>query len=106
MTYTGINYLKLDILMKCKYCGKHSRAKNAIFCSKKCDEYYSKSLTRKNDSKSVRITFNMDRDISDSLREIQSLLIQNKCEHIPFSQVLNHVLEEGIKTKKIEASKK
>jgi len=87
--------------LKCKYCGKNARVKNAIFCSKKCDAYYSKMLKRKTDLKSVRVTFNMDRNISDRLREIQSELIQNKCEHIPFSQVLNDVLEEGIKTKKI-----
>jgi hypothetical protein len=87
--------------MKCKYCGKNSRVKNAIFCSKKCDAYYSKALARKNNSESVRITFNMNRDISDRLREIQSILIQNKCEHIPFSQVLNDILGEGIKTKKM-----
>jgi hypothetical protein len=85
--------------MNCEYCGKSFRAKNAIFCSKKCHAYNSKALERKNNSKPVRVTFNMDRDISDSLREIQSNLIKNKCEHIPFSQVLNHILDEGIKTK-------
>jgi len=91
--------------MKCKYCGKNSRVKNALFCSKKCDAYYSKSLARKNNLESVRITFNMNRDISDRLREIQSELIQEKCEHIPFSQVLNHILGEGIKTKKMTLKK-
>lgn len=86
--------------MECKYCGKNFRAKNAIFCSENCDVYYSKTLERKNNLKSVRVTFNMDRDISDSLREIQSNLIKNNCEHTPFSQVVNQILREGIKTKR------
>ncbi len=78
--------------MKCKYCGKNFRAKNVIFCSKKCDTYYSSELERKNNSKSVRVTLNMDRDISISLRAIQSNLIQNANGHISFSQVVNLVL--------------
>ncbi|QLH04812.1 hypothetical protein C5F49_05400 [Nitrosopumilus oxyclinae] len=86
--------------MKCKYCGKISLAKNAIFCSKKCDTYYSDELARKNDSNFVRVTVSMDGDISKSLRAIQSSLILNTNESISFSQVVNLVLGEGIKVKK------
>jgi hypothetical protein len=88
------------LIMKCKYCGKNSRAKNSIFCSKKCHTYYSTELERKNHSKSVRISVIMDQDISDSLREIQSSLIKNATENVSFSQVVNLVLKEGIKIKK------
>lgn len=87
--------------MKCKYCGKNFRAKNALFCSKKCNTYYSTELERKNGSKYDVIAITLNRDISKSLRAIQSNLIQNTNENISFSQVVNLVLEEGIKIKQI-----
>ena len=87
--------------MKCKYCGKNSRAKNAIFCSKKCDEYYSKEMERKEGSKYTLTAINMDQNISKRLRAIQSSLIKNSNENVSFSQVVNLVLEEGINIKKM-----
>lgn len=87
--------------MKCKYCGKNSRAKNAIFCSKKCDVYYSKELEKKENSKSTLTTINLDQDLANSLRAIQSSLIRNTNQNVTFTQVINLVLEEGIKVKKI-----
>jgi predicted nucleic acid-binding Zn ribbon protein len=86
--------------MNCKYCGKKFNAKNAIFCSKKCNTYYSTELERKNNSQSVMVTIKMDQDVSNSLREIQSNLIKNSTENVSFSQVVNLVLKEGIKIKK------
>ena len=87
-------------MLNCKYCGKKFNAKNAIFCSKKCNTYYSTELERKNNSPSVMVTIKMDQDISNSLREIQSNLIKNAAENVSFSQVVNLVLKEGIKIKK------
>lgn len=87
--------------MKCKYCGKNSNAKNSIFCSKKCDTYYSTELERKTSLQSITVTIKMDQDVSISLREIQSNLIQNATENVPFSRVVNLVLKEGIKSKNI-----
>jgi len=87
-------------MVNCKYCGKKSNAKNAIFCSKKCNTYYSTELERKNNSSSVMVTIKMDQDISNSLRAIQSNLIKNSTENVSFSQVVNLVLKEGIKIKK------
>jgi hypothetical protein len=87
-------------MINCKYCGKKFNAKNAIFCSKKCNTYYSTELDRKNNSQSVMVTIKMDQEISNSLREIQSNLIKNATENVSFSQVVNLVLKEGIKIKK------
>lgn len=87
--------------MKCKYCGKNFSAKNAIFCSKKCDAYYSKELERKAGSKFTLTTINMDQNLSKNLRAIQSNLIKNTNENVSFSQVVNLVLEEGINVKKM-----
>ena len=87
--------------MKCKYCGKNSRAKNAVFCSKKCDSYYSKELEKKESSRSTLTTINLDQNLSNNLRAIQANLIRNTNENITFTQVINLVLEEGIKVKKI-----
>jgi hypothetical protein len=86
--------------MECKYCGKIFRAKNAIFCSQKCDSYFTK-LERKNGLKYNKITVNLNQDIYESLRAIQSNQIQNTHENIFFSEVVNLVLEEGIKIKKM-----
>ena len=86
--------------MNCKYCGKKFNAKNAIFCSKKCNTYYSTELEKNKNLKSVMVTIKMDQDISNSLREIQSNLIKNATENVSFSQVVNLVLKEGIKIKK------
>ncbi|MBT8172878.1 MAG: hypothetical protein HKP26_02300 [Nitrosopumilus sp.] len=86
--------------MKCKYCGKNITAKNAIFCSKNCNTYYSTELERKDMSNYTRVTITLDKDMSKSLRAIQSKLIQNTNESISFSQVVNLVLEEGVKVKK------
>ena len=88
-------------MINCKYCGKKSNAKNAIFCSKKCNTYYSTELDRKNNSQSVIVSIRMDQDVSNSLREIQSNLIKNSTESVSFSQVANLVLKEGIKVKKL-----
>ena len=87
-------------MINCKYCGKKFNAKNAIFCSKKCNTYYSTELERKNNSQSVMVTIKMDQDVSNGLREIQSNLIKNSTENVSFSQVVNLVLKEGIKIKK------
>ena len=86
--------------MECKYCGKNFRGKNAIFCSLKCDRYYTK-LERKNGLKYNKITVNLSSDIYESLRAIQSDLIKNTHETIFFSEVVSLVLEEGIKIKKM-----
>ena len=86
--------------MKCKYCGKNFRAKNAIFCSQKCNTYYSTEL-QKNGLKYDITSINLNRDIAKNLRAIQSNLIQNTNENISFSQVVNLVLEEGIKIKQM-----
>ncbi|QLH04268.1 hypothetical protein C5F49_02265 [Nitrosopumilus oxyclinae] len=87
--------------MKCKYCGKNFNAKNSIFCSKKCNTYHSAELERKTNLKSVTVTIKMDQDVSNGLRKIQSDLIRNATENISFSYVVNLVLKEGIKNKKL-----
>lgn len=86
--------------MKCKYCGKNITAKNAIFCSTKCNTYYSTELERKDMSNYSRVTITLDKEMAKNLREIQSKLIKNTNEGISFSQVVNLVLEEGVKVKK------
>ncbi len=86
--------------MKCKYCGKNIRAKNSIYCSKKCHTYYSTELKRKSGSESIAVTITLNLDVSKNLREIQSNLIKNSTENVSFSQVVNLVLKEGIKVKK------
>ncbi len=86
--------------MKCKYCGKNITGKNAIYCSTKCQTYYSTELERKDTSNYARVTITLDKYMSKSLRTIQSKLIQNTNESISFSQVVNLVLEEGIKGKR------
>jgi hypothetical protein len=85
--------------MECKYCGKNFRAKNAIFCSKICYTYYSTKLEKNNGSNYDRVTISMNQDVSKNLRTIQSNLIRNTNENISFSQVVNLILEEGIKIK-------
>ena len=87
--------------MKCKYCGKNFNAKNSIFCSKKCSTYHSTELKSKTSLKSITITIKMDQDVSDNLRKIQSNLIRNATENVSFSRVVNLVLREGIKNKKL-----
>ena len=87
--------------MKCKYCGKNFNAKNAIFCSKKCDSYYSAERIRKSDVKHTQLSINVDQDVYYSLRSIQSTLIKNTNENISISQIVNSILSEGIKIKKI-----
>ena len=87
--------------MKCKYCGKNSTAKNAIFCSKKCDSYYSTELIRKSSAEYTQLSINVDRDVYSNLRLIQSELIKNTAENVSLSQVVNSILSEGIKIKKI-----
>ena len=87
--------------MNCKYCGKHSGAKNAIFCSNKCHSYYSSEIKRKSNVKYSRISISLDQDILVGLRSIQSALIKNTNESISLSQVVNFVLFEGIKIKKM-----
>lgn len=87
--------------MKCKYCGKNFRAKNALFCSEKCNKYYSHELKEKNNSKYSRVTVTMQDDIIKNLRDIQSNLILNSIGNVSFSQVVNIVLQEGIKAKKM-----
>ncbi|AJW71517.1 hypothetical protein [Nitrosopumilus adriaticus] len=86
--------------MRCKYCGKNITVKNAIFCSTKCNTYYSTELERKNVSNYSRVTITLDKEMTKNLREIQSKLIKNTNEGISFSQVVNLVLEEGVKVKK------
>jgi hypothetical protein len=87
--------------MKCKYCGKNFNAKNAIFCSKKCDSYYSTELIRKSRAEYTQLSINVDQDVYSSLRLIQSDLIKNTGENVSLSQVVNSILSEGIKIKKI-----
>lgn len=87
--------------MNCKYCGKYSSAKNAIFCSKKCNSYYSSEIERKNNVKYSPLCLNMDQDVLAGLRSIQCALIKNTNESISLSQVVNLVLSEGIKIKKM-----
>ena len=87
--------------MKCKYCGKNSTAKNAIFCSKKCDSYYSTELIRKSSAEYTQLSINVDQDVYSSLRLIQSALIKNTNENISLSKIINSILSEGIKTRKI-----
>jgi predicted nucleic acid-binding Zn ribbon protein len=91
---------KIEMAMKCKYCGKNISAKNAIFCSTKCHTYYSTELERKDMSNYSRVTITLDKEMTKNLREIQSKLIKNTNEGISFSQVVNLVLEEGVKIKK------
>ncbi|NND85951.1 MAG: hypothetical protein HKM23_01215, partial [Nitrosopumilus sp.] len=62
--------------------------------------YYSTELDRKDMSNYSRVTITLDKDMSKSLRAIQAKLIQNTNESISFSQVVNLVLEEGVKVKK------
>jgi hypothetical protein len=87
--------------MKCKYCGRNFNAKNAIFCSKNCDTYYSTEIKRKNNPELTRITVGVDQDLLKDLRIIQSNLIKNTSENISLSLVVNLLLEEGVKIKKI-----
>ena len=92
---------KCLIIMKCKYCGKNSTAKNAIFCSKKCDSYYSTELIRKSSAEYTQLSINVDQDVYSNLRLIQSELIKNTAENVSLSQVVNSILSEGIKIKKM-----
>jgi hypothetical protein len=87
--------------MECKYCGKNFNAKNAIFCSKKCHSYHSAETIRKNGVKYTQLSINVDQDVYSSLRSIQSTLIKNTNENISISQIVNSILSEGIKIKKI-----
>ena len=89
------------IIMKCKYCGKNSNVKNAIFCSKKCDSYYSAEIIRKNGVVRTQLSINVDQDVYSGLRLIQSTLIKNTAENVSLSQVVNSILSEGIKIKKM-----
>ena len=87
--------------MKCKYCGKNFNAKNAIFCSKKCNSYYSTEATRKSDTEYTQLSISVDQDVYSRLRLIQSTLIKNTNENISLSKIINSILSEGIKIKKI-----
>jgi hypothetical protein len=87
--------------MKCKYCGKNITAKNAIFCSTKCNTYYSTELEKKDTSSYSRVTITLDKEMAKNLRILQSKLIQNTNQGISFSQVVNLVLEEGVKVKQM-----
>ena len=88
------------ITMKCKYCGKHSYAKNTIFCSKKCSVFYSTELESKNDLQHTRISITIEQDLLKNLRAIQSALIKNTNEGISLSKVVEIVLKEGVVIKK------
>jgi hypothetical protein len=101
MNLCDVSQVYVSNIMKCKYCGKNFNAKNAIFCSKKCDSYYSAETTRKSDVKYTQLSINVNQDVYTSLRLIQSDLIKNTNENISLSQVVNSILSEGIKIKKM-----
>jgi len=47
----------------------------------------------------IRLTIMLDQDLSKKLRDLQGRMMRVKKENVSFSQVINEVLQRGLKSK-------